>query len=76
MPVYEDYCRTCGSKFELIRPMASSAAPASCPKGHAGAMRTLSVFATAGRTSEGAPFDAPVGGGGCGCGGACACGGH
>jgi putative FmdB family regulatory protein len=75
MPLYEYFCRRCGSKFELIRPMANSDAAATCPNGHAGAMRTLSVFATVGRATEGAAYEAPSGGG-CACGGACACGGH
>ncbi|MGW2711428.1 FmdB family zinc ribbon protein, partial [Streptomyces sp. NPDC001356] len=33
MPRYEYRCRTCGDTFELSRPMAQSAAPASCPPG-------------------------------------------
>jgi putative FmdB family regulatory protein len=76
MPLYEYFCRACGSKFELLRPMSSSDAAATCPKGHAGAMRTLSLFATVGRDAGGDVMEMPAGGGGCGCGGACACGGH
>lgn len=76
MPMYEYFCRRCGSKFELLRSMAMSDAPATCPQGHAGAARTLSVFAAIGRGGDSAAFDAPATGGGCGCGGACSCGGH
>ena len=76
MPLYEYFCRKCAVKFELLRPMSRSEQPATCPQGHAGAARTLSVFAPVGRGTE-ASYDMPMsGGGGCGCGGACSCGGH
>ncbi len=74
MPLYEYFCRACNAKFELLRSMSRSEEPASCPKGHVGAARTLSVFAAVGRGTGTAPDDAPSSG--CGCGGACACGGH
>ncbi len=45
MPLYEYYCRECGSKFELLRPMSRMDEPAACPQGHGGAQRVLSVFA-------------------------------
>jgi putative FmdB family regulatory protein len=78
MPVYEYYCTKCGTKYELLRSMSRSDDPATCPNGHKGGARTLSLFASVGNKQAGADFDdyAPGGGGGCGCGGACACGGH
>ncbi|MHB8376355.1 MAG: zinc ribbon domain-containing protein [Dehalococcoidia bacterium] len=76
MPIYEYFCRKCGATFELLRPMARSEEPAPCPRGHAGARRTLSVFAAVGRGGEAPYMGAADSGGGCGCGGACACGGH
>jgi putative FmdB family regulatory protein len=74
MPVYEYYCRTCQSKFELLRPMKQATSTASCPSGHDGAARTVSVFAAIGHDEFGEGL--PMAGGGCACGGACACGGH
>lgn len=71
MPVYEYYCRHCGQKFELLRPMAKAGETASCPEGHPGATRVVSLFAAFSKGSNQTP--APVGGG-CACGGsACAC---
>jgi hypothetical protein len=55
--------------------MSRSDEPATCPEGHAGALRTLSLFAAIGRTGD-AAYDMPSSGSGCGCGGACSCGGH
>lgn len=69
MPVYEYRCTTCDTRFEIRRPAAEAGAPATCPDGHEGARRVLSVFATAGRS---APAAAPTTGGGCGAGCACA----
>ena len=75
MPLYEFRCRTCDTTFELRRPMSEASDPASCPDGHEGAVRLLSVFATAGASvgasSGGAPAPRPSGGG-C-CGGGCGC---
>ncbi|MET8446280.1 FmdB family zinc ribbon protein [Streptomyces sp. NPDC005209] len=72
MPRYEYRCRTCGDTFELSRPMAESAAPATCPTGHADTVKLLSTVSVGGSTS--APTPAPRagggGGGGC-CGGGC-----
>ena len=73
MPLYEFRCRTCDDTFEVRRPMSEASEPASCPQGHDGAVRLLSVFASVG-ASGGAPSSAPAprpAGGGCG--GACAC---
>ncbi len=67
MPVYEYRCEVCDARFELRRPLAAAGEPASCPDGHPGARRLLSVFQTAGRTGPPAPLS-----GGCGSGCACA----
>lgn len=75
MPLYEFRCRTCDTTFELRRPMSEASDPASCPDGHDGAVRLLSVFATAGASTGGSPSTAPAprpSGGGC-CGGGCGC---
>lgn len=76
MPMYEYFCRRCQAKFEVLRPMDRSEDVARCPEGHAGAARTLSVFAPVGRASSGGSYETAASGGGCGCGGACSCGGH
>jgi len=73
MPLYEYYCRKCATKFELMRSMSSSDASATCPRGHAGAQRTLSMFAAVTKGAGGEMLPMPSGGGCCG-GGACACG--
>ena len=76
MPLYEYFCPKCTSKYELLRPMDRSDEPGTCPKGHSGGARTLSMFAavTKGAGSIGM-MEAPSGGGGCGCGGGgCGCG--
>ena len=66
MPLYEYRCPTCRTKFELLRPMRRSSEPATCPRGHSGATRTISLVAA--RDDESAL--------GCACGGACNCGGR
>ncbi len=72
MPLYEFKCRTCDDTFEVRRPMSQASDPATCPQGHDGAVRLLSVFASVGASGASAPAPAarPTGGG---CGGACAC---
>jgi putative FmdB family regulatory protein len=75
MPLYEYRCPTCRSTFELLRPMNRSEEAATCPAGHRGAERVLSLVAA--RAWGGAEtFEAPSNGGGCGgcAGGGCACG--
>ncbi|MFM7069789.1 MAG: FmdB family zinc ribbon protein [Actinomycetes bacterium] len=74
MPTYEFRCPTCETTFEEQRPMAASGDPATCPAGHAGARRLLSVFAnTSGSTDSlragaaGPVSTAPGCGGGCTC---------
>ncbi|MER7416751.1 zinc ribbon domain-containing protein [Micromonospora peucetia] len=72
MPRYEFRCRACGDTFEVNRPMAHAAEPASCPQGHADTVKLLSTVAVTGRgggAAGGAPAPA---GGGC-CGGGCGC---
>ncbi|QTD98295.1 FmdB family zinc ribbon protein [Streptomyces cyanogenus] len=71
MPRYEYRCRTCGDTFELNRPMAESAAPASCPAGHDDTVKLLSTVAMGGVSRGSAPAPAPQGGGGGCCGGGC-----
>jgi putative FmdB family regulatory protein len=75
MPLYEYFCPKCASKYELLRPISRSDDAGTCPKGHGGGARTLSMFAavTKGRSAN-EMMDASSGGG-CGCGGgACGCG--
>ncbi len=74
MPIYEYYCPKCAAKFEQLRPIARADDPVTCAKGHAGATRTLSMFATATKGAGGG-MDMMPSGGGCGCGGGgCGCG--
>lgn len=61
MPLYEYYCSQCETKFELLRPMSRSDAPAACPNGHQGAERVLSVFSAVSKEAGGET--APIGGG-------------
>ena len=72
MPLYEFKCRTWDDTFEVRRPMSQASDPATCPQGHDGAVRLLSVFASVGGGAAAAPAAAarPKAGG---CGGACAC---
>ncbi|MFD9791251.1 zinc ribbon domain-containing protein [Streptomyces sp. NPDC059070] len=72
MPRYDYRCRSCGDTFELSRPMAESAAPATCPAGHEDTVKLLSTVAVGG-LSRNAAAPAPSGGGGGGgcCGGGC-----
>ncbi|MET9296715.1 zinc ribbon domain-containing protein [Streptomyces sp. NPDC003077] len=69
MPRYEYRCRSCGSTFELNRPMAQSSDPATCPDGHQDTVKLLSTVAVGGTAS--APVRSPGGGGGGCCGGGC-----
>ena len=74
VPLYEYRCPICDETFEARRPMAEASDPISCPEGHVGARRLLSVFASVGGSSAPAPSApaAPSAGGGC-CGGMCGC---
>lgn len=69
MPTYEFRCRSCGSTFDVVRPMADASAAALCPAGHDDTVKLLTTVGLAGRTGG----DAAPTGGGC-CGGACGCG--
>ncbi|MGA2285332.1 MAG: zinc ribbon domain-containing protein [Dehalococcoidia bacterium] len=53
MPLYEFYCPTCENKFELLRSMSRSDEPATCPSGHEGAERVISVFSALTKSAEG-----------------------
>ncbi|MET8681177.1 zinc ribbon domain-containing protein [Streptomyces sp. NPDC004647] len=68
MPRYEYRCRSCGTTFELNRPMAESSAPAACPEGHDDTVKLLSAVAVGGTA---APTAGGGGGGGGCCGGGC-----
>ncbi|MBC8364932.1 MAG: zinc ribbon domain-containing protein [Actinobacteria bacterium] len=68
MPLYDYRCATCDSTFEVRRPMSESGEPTTCPAGHEGARRLLSVFAAVGGADQGEPASTARG-----CGGACAC---
>ena len=76
MPLYEYHCTKCASKYELLRPMNRADEPGTCPKGHSGGARTLSMFAAVSKNASGGFEPMPSGGGGgCGCGGGgCGCG--
>ncbi|MDP9236484.1 MAG: hypothetical protein M3P30_03630 [Chloroflexota bacterium] len=59
-----------------MRAIVNRDAAATCPKGHAGAQRTISMFAAVAKSAGGGSMPLPPGGG-CGCGGgACGCGSH
>lgn len=70
MPRYEYRCRSCGSQFELNRPMAESGSAATCPSGHDDTVKLLSTVAVGGRAGASASAPQQAGGGGC-CGGGC-----
>jgi putative FmdB family regulatory protein len=72
MARYDFRCRTCGSTFEVQRPMAQASDPATCPDGHDDTVKLLSMVAVGGRATPGpsAAPPPPMTGGGC-CGGAC-----
>jgi putative FmdB family regulatory protein len=70
MPRYEYRCKSCGSTFELNRPMAESSAPASCPDGHEDTVKLLSTVAVGGSAAAPRASGGGGGGGGC-CGGGC-----
>ncbi|GHA86589.1 FmdB family zinc ribbon protein [Streptomyces chryseus] len=71
MPRYEYRCRSCGTSFELNRPMAESSAPATCPDGHDDTVKLLSAVAVGGTARAAAPAPSAGGGGGCCGGGGC-----
>jgi putative FmdB family regulatory protein len=63
MPLYEYFCPRCEAKFELLRSMSRSEEPATCPEGHEGAERVLSVFLSLSKGADG--MSSPVGGSAC-----------
>ncbi len=63
MPLYEYYCPTCSKKFEILRPMSRSDEPATCPEGHDGAERVVSLFTSLTKAADGSI--APVSGSAC-----------
>ncbi|WP_116951730.1 FmdB family zinc ribbon protein [Jiangella endophytica] len=69
MPTYEFRCRSCGSTFDVVRPMADAGAATPCPAGHDDTVKLLTTVGLSGRAGA-----APSGGGGGCCGGACGCG--
>lgn len=69
MALYEYVCRDCDASFELRRAMGDADRDVTCPNGHAGVRRKLSVFASVGPPTAGMGVAA----GGC-CGGGCGCG--
>jgi putative FmdB family regulatory protein len=80
MPVYEYYCPTCAKRFEALRSMSQSDAPATCPKcATPDARRVISVFAAISRDASGSRMVASSAASGCGscAGGHCStCGSH
>ncbi len=69
MPLYEYYCTKCTAKYELLRPMSRSDESATCPSGHGGGTRTLSMFAAVSKGANETSMPMPSSGGGCACGG-------
>ena len=79
MPLYEYYCRPCGSQFEVLRPVSQMDHPAVCPEGHTTNNRVLSLFSTPtnSRSDVATALIDPqtmIGGGDSCCGGSCNCG--
>jgi putative FmdB family regulatory protein len=72
VPLYEFRCKSCDDTFEVRRPMSQASDPVTCPCGHDGAVRLLSVFASVGGGAAPVATAAPSGGGGCGSGCGCA----
>ncbi|MGW4281949.1 FmdB family zinc ribbon protein, partial [Nocardia sp. NPDC004750] len=60
MPSYSYRCRSCGDTFEVTRPMAESAAPATCPIGHDDTVKLLTTFATVSRGGASTPAPTPA----------------
>jgi putative FmdB family regulatory protein len=74
MPMYEYFCRECGTTLETLRPADDRDLPVTCPRDPAHKpKRLLSVFAahTSGKESA---TGMRASGGGCACGGNCGCG--
>jgi putative FmdB family regulatory protein len=73
MAAYDYRCRTCGTTFEVRKPIGETATDVRCPDDHVDVARIWSPIAVA-RASSGSPMSrpasAPVATGGC-CGGGC-----
>ena len=65
MPLYEYYCGSCRTSFEVLRSMSEVGPEETCPEGHVGAKKALSVFATVTSGGESMPM-ADAGCGRCG----------
>jgi putative FmdB family regulatory protein len=52
MPIYEYYCTSCRSTFEVRRSMSAVQTLEKCPQGHEGAKKVLSAFAMVGSAEE------------------------
>jgi len=65
MPVYEYFCPTCRSRFELLRRMSQMDEPATCPKGHEGAERVVSLFSSLTKGADGSVTSVAGTGGPC-----------
>jgi putative FmdB family regulatory protein len=79
VPIYDVRCRSCGTTFEVNRPMAQVDDPAPCPSGHEDTVRLLPVVTMTGLAKASAvakvragDLPPPVHGGGCGSGCRCA----
>ncbi|MEE9323994.1 MAG: zinc ribbon domain-containing protein [Dehalococcoidia bacterium] len=64
MPLYEYYCATCETGFELLRPMSQSSEDIPCPQCNNEARRIISVTAAFSKSSDGS-ISAVAGSGGC-----------
>jgi len=59
MPLYEYSCKACGTRFEILQRMGSSAQGLACPRcGSPEVAKQFSTFASAG-TGQGMPCGAP-----------------
>ena len=65
MPIYEYRCASCGTDFELTRPISQSGDPAPCPSCGKPAQKLISSFASkadyAIKVPAKEPFRAPAG---------------
>jgi len=76
VPLYEYYCRPCGTEFEVLRPVSQMDHPAVCPEGHTTNNRVLSMFSTLRHSSSDvatALIDQPSSSNDSCCGGSCNC---
>lgn len=62
MPVYEYFCSSCKSKFELLRPVSFAEQGASCPKCHREAQRIFSPFVAFHRFAKAEEAQEPIAG--------------